>query len=221
MVRRALVERRPWLLASLLVALAWWFLGDSDAVPGLFKVIWKGMPLLLLSAYAWQRHLGPDGYVLSGALLVASVADMMSELIYATAGTIMAFSLLLMIWLYVRNRREHASISQKLLAFVLVLTIPVLTWALLVGEEGRLLATGFGLLLGIMAAMAWTSRFSRYRVGAGAMLVLLSELVLFATLGPALRGNAVAEFLVWPLYYAGQLMVATGIVVRLRREAES
>lgn len=219
MVRRALVERRPWLLASLIAALAWWALGDSDVVPGLFKIVWKGMPLLLLSVYAWQRHLRTDGFILAGLLLIAGLSDMMSELRYAASGTLMGFSFLLAIWLYSRNRREHTTSSQKGLALVAVLAVPIVSWFLLAGEPGRLAATGFALLLAIMAAMAWTSRFSRYRVGAGAMLVVVAELLLFAVQGPVLQDNPLARFFIWPLYFAGQLMIATGVVSRLRRDA--
>ncbi|WP_066556318.1 lysoplasmalogenase family protein [Croceicoccus bisphenolivorans] len=219
MVKRALVERRPWLFASLIAALAWWAFGDSDVVPGLFKIAWKAIPLALLAVYAYQRHLGPDGTILSGVMAIAAMADAMSELRYAAAGTLMAFSLLLAIWLYSRNRRETTSISQKLLAAALVVILPLLAWILLAGEDGRLLVTGFSLMLGIMAAMAWTSRFSRYRVGAGAILFVLSELVLFAISGPVLRDSPLGELLVWPLYYSGQLMIATGVVSRLRRDA--
>lgn len=218
-VRRALAQRRPWLLASIIVAVAWWFFEDSHMIPGLFKVVWKGLPLVLLALYAFQRHLGPDGHALTGLLLIAGVSDMFSELQYASAATLMGFSLLLGIWLYARNRRDHTVGSQKVLALVLVIAVPIISWFLLRGEEGRLLATGFSLLLAIMAAMAWTSRFSRYRVGVGAILFVVSDLLLFATLGPILHDNPIALKLVWPLYYAGQLLIATGVVSRLRRDA--
>ena len=219
MVRRALVERRPWLIASLIAALAWWGLGGSDIVPGLYKVIWKGAPLLLLAAYAWQRHLGSDGTVLAGFLVIAGMSDMMSELQFAAAGTLMGFSLLLAIWLFSRNRRDHASLTQVGLAVVIAVTVPLVAWFLLAGQDGRLIVTGFALLLAIMAATAWISRFSRYRVGAGAMLFVASELLLFASFGPVMQGSPVARLLIWPLYYAGQLMITTGVVSRLRRDA--
>ncbi|WP_170234823.1 lysoplasmalogenase family protein [Croceicoccus sediminis] len=218
-VKRALAQRRPWLLASIIGAVSWWFFADSHAIPGLFKVVWKGLPLILLALYAFQRHLGPDGHALTGLLLIAGVADSFSELQYASAATLMGFSLLLGIWLYARNRRDHTVTSQKILALVLVIAVPVISWFLLRGEEGRLLATGFSLLLAIMAATAWTSRFSRYRVGAGAVLFVVSDLLLFATLGPVLHDSPIATKLVWPLYYSGQLLIATGVVSRLRRDA--
>lgn len=219
MVKRALVERRPWLLVSLVAALAWWAFGDSQMVPGLFKMAWKAVPLACLAVYAFQRHLGPDGTILTAMLAIAAMADAMTELIYAAAGTLMTFSLLLAIWLYSRNRRETTSLSQKGLGLALVLVLPAAAWVMLAGEDGRLLVTGFSLMLAIMAAMAWTSRFSRYRVGAGAMLFVLSQFVLFAITGPIWRASEWGELLVWPLYYSGQLLITTGVVGRLRRDA--
>lgn len=218
MVRRALIDRRPWLLASIVAALAWWFFAESDYVPGLFLIAWKAIPLACLAVYAFQRHLGRDGTILSGVMAIAAMSDAMTELRYIAAGTLMAFSLLLAIWLYMRNRRDSASGSQLALATTLVLLVPGATWMLLAGEDGRLLVTGYALLLAIMAATAWTSRFSRYRVGVGAMLFVASDLILFATNGPLLRDNAIATAAVWPLYYAGQLLIATGVVGRLRRD---
>ncbi|AKM09993.1 lysoplasmalogenase family protein [Croceicoccus naphthovorans] len=218
MVKRALVERRPWLFASLLVALAWLFLSGDPAIPGIYKFVWKGVPVALLAVYAFQRHLGRDGMLLTAVLVLAAIADMFSELQFAAAGTVMSFSLLAAIWLYWSNRRENIVGSQKALALVLAIAVPVVSWLLLAGEEGRALATGFSLLMAIMAALAWTSRFSRYRVGVGAVLFVVSELLLFATQGPILRDNSIAAWLVWPVYYAGQLMIATGVVSRLRRE---
>ncbi|RVQ69087.1 lysoplasmalogenase [Croceicoccus ponticola] len=221
MVRRALIERRPWLFASLLVALAWWAFSDSDMVPGLYKMVWKAVPLALLAIYAFQRHLGTDGTILSGIMATAAMADAMSELHYLAAGTIMALSLFLAVWLYARNRRAMLATSQKLLAILLVITVPIIAWYLLPGVDGRQLVTGYGLLIGIMAAMAWTSRFSRYRVGAGAMLFVVSELVLFSISGPLMRDSSLDSTVVWPLYYAGQLLIATGVVSGLRRAADA
>ncbi|MDR7103294.1 lysoplasmalogenase family protein [Croceicoccus sp. BE223] len=214
-----MIERRPWLFASLLVALSWWAFGDSDHVPGLFKIAWKATPLSLLAIYSFQRHLGPDGTILAGVMGMAALADGISELVYSAAGTLMGFSLLLAIWLYSRNRREHLALSQKGVALALVIALPAISWFLVPQEDGRTLVAGYALLMAIMAAMAWTSRFSRYRVGMGAMMFVVSELLLFAVSGPMLRGNAWAAWLIYPIYYSGQLLIATGVVSRLRREA--
>ena len=64
--------------------------------------------------------------------------------------------------------------------------------------------------LGIMAATAWTSRFPRYRTGLGAMLFLASDVLIFSRAGP-LAGSIVPTLLIWPLYFAGQAMIASGV----------
>ena len=53
-------------------------------------------------------------------------------------------------------------------------------------------------------------------MGTGAVLFLLSDLLLFARMGP-LQGNVVPEILIWPLYYVGQLLIATGVAQTLRK----
>ena len=74
--------------------------------------------------------------------------------------------------------------------------------------------------LGAMAAGAWASVFPRYRVGAGAALFLFSDLLLFAEMGP-LAGSLVPQFLVWPIYYLGQLLIAIGVAQTLcKRDPE-
>jgi len=65
-----------------------------------------------------------------------------------------------------------------------------------------------------MAGAAWTSRFSRYRVGIGAVLFALSDLLIFGRLGP-LAASPLPHLLVWPLYFAGQALIAWGVVTRL------
>jgi uncharacterized membrane protein YhhN len=69
----------------------------------------------------------------------------------------------------------------------------------------------YGLALGGMVATAWISRFPRSWVGAGALLFAVSDLLIFARLGP-LVDSIVPTLLVWPLYVAGQAMIAYGVV---------
>jgi uncharacterized membrane protein YhhN len=85
-----------------------------------------------------------------------------------------------------------------------------------IDREQALNVALYALALGAMAASAWASVFPRYRVGAGAVLFLLSDLLLFAEMGP-LQGNLVPQIMVWPLYYLGQLLIATGVTVTLRK----
>ena len=68
-----------------------------------------------------------------------------------------------------------------------------------------------------MAGMAWTSSYPRYRVGIGAMLIVAASLLMFAQTDPILPGG-LALYLIWPLYFVGQFMIATGIIQTIRHE---
>ena len=83
---------------------------------------------------------------------------------------------------------------------------------LLLGLPGALYASG----LGVMTAAAWTSSFPRYRVGLGAVMFAVSDLLIFADLGP-LADSALPGLLIWPLYYFGQFLICTGVVGELKR----
>jgi uncharacterized membrane protein YhhN len=69
-----------------------------------------------------------------------------------------------------------------------------------------------------MAASAWISRFPRYLTGIGAMMFLGSDLLIFARLGP-LAGSALPGLLIWPLYFAGQVLIAWGVTQTLKQDA--
>ena len=73
----------------------------------------------------------------------------------------------------------------------------------------------YSLGLALMAATAWLSRFPRYRVGIGAVLFAVSDLLIFARMGP-LADSPLPDLLIWPLYYFGQFLICTGVVGELR-----
>jgi uncharacterized membrane protein YhhN len=120
------------------------------------------------------------------------------------------------ITLYLRHRRERLTPTQKAAAVALLLLTPAIAYML---PYNRSIASSlglYGLALGAMAASAWASSFPRYRVGAGAVLFVVSDLLIFASLGP-LAQNAVPRLLVWPLYYLGQFLICTGVLRTLRK----
>jgi len=48
-------------------------------------------------------------------------------------------------------------------------------------------------------------------------MFVASDLLIFARLGGVL-GENVTGWLVWPLYYAGQLLICTGVIRAVRRD---
>ena len=53
-------------------------------------------------------------------------------------------------------------------------------------------------------------------MGAGAILFVVSDLLIFARLGP-LATSLIPEYLVWPIYYLGQLLITVGVITTLRK----
>lgn len=212
MPRRALMEHRPWLLAGVIAAVAYYvFQGSIKVEP--IEIALKGAGVGFLAIYALRRAPGPDGLILTVALALSALADMALELWFEAGGALFAASHLVAIALYMRNRRESPSLSQHLLGLALLIAVPAFSYAL----SGDPLIGVYAITLGAMAAAAWTSRFPRYRVGIGALLFVVSDWLIFSRIGP-FDFATLPDVLVWPLYFAGQIMIATGVVQTLRGE---
>ena len=79
------------------------------------------------------------------------------------------------------------------------------------------MATGYSAIVGAIAAAAWTSRFPRYRVGLGAVMFVVSDLLIFAR-EAAVLPDLVTGWLIWPLYYFGQFLITVGVIGALRQK---
>ena len=182
-------------------------------MPEAYQTLLKGAGVGLLAAYAFRRAPGLDGKLIGVALALSACADMALELNLFVGGALFAFSHAVAIYLYLRNRRERVTTSQWLFAIAIVIGTPVVSYFL----SDRVEIAFYSTFLGVMAAMAWTSSFPRYRVGIGAVLFIVSDWLIFSDMGSFNLGE-VPRLLVWPLYYSGQLMIATGVVQTLRGE---
>ena len=217
MTRRALIDHRPWLLASLAASISYFFFRDNP-VPGLYLIAWKGAAVAFLAVYAARRGRGADGWLLTGVMTLGALGDMALELSLVTGGALFALGHLVAIVLFLRNPRERRTGSQILAAFALLVGPPLVGAMLAMPDPRWPLAAGYAAVVGAMAAAAWMSRFSRYRVGIGAVLFVASDLLIFAREGQALS-EPVAWWLIWPLYYAGQFLIAIGVIGMLRNRS--
>lgn len=217
MPQRALIEQRPWLLASLVAGISFYLVRDS-ALPGIQMMAWKGAGVALLAVYALVRHSGGDARQIAAVMGFGALGDVLIELKLEWGAIAFLVGHLIAIRLYWRHRRPSLPLSQKLTALALLILVPLISF-LLPADRGAapgvaLYATG----LGAMAAAAWTSSFPRYRVGIGAVMFVISDLLIFARIGP-LAQSPLPDLLIWPLYYFGQLLICTGVVGELRSRA--
>lgn len=210
MPRRALAEHRPWLLVSLAAALAFYFLSD-ERVGGLFLLMFKGGACLALAAYALAHHRSREARLIAAVMVFSAAGDVAIELDETWGGGLFLVAHLIAIALYRLNPRQAPARSQVLAALALIVGVPLGAYLL----TGHAAVALYAVALGVMAGSAWVSRFSRYRVGIGALLFVISDLLIFARLGGEID-QPIHDWLVWPLYYAGQFLICTGVIQRLR-----
>jgi uncharacterized membrane protein YhhN len=217
MAKRALIEQRPWLLASIAAATLYYFLRDNPVGEGTWGLALKGASVGLLALYVALRvpqgkHRA-DGLLLVAALALAACGDVAIELDFLAGGAFFAAAHVAAVALYLRNLHQRPSPVQKLFSAVLLIGTPLVSWLL----SGQAQIAIYATFLGAMASAAWMSHYPRYRVGTGAVLFVLSDWLIFAREGPFDLEPA-DTILIWPLYYAAQIMIATGIIQCLRGE---
>ena len=211
MSQRALIDKRPWLVASLIAGISYYFL-RGDTLPDIYEWALKGTGVALLAAYALSRHKGADSMAIAAVMGFGALGDVLIELKLEWGAAAFLAGHLIAIHLYLRHRRSALETSQKVLGLALLVLTPLISWKL----TGSALVVVYALGLGAMAGAAWISSFPRYRVGIGAVLFVASDLLIFARMG-AMQQSPLPDLLIWPLYYFGQFLIATGVVGELRR----
>jgi hypothetical protein len=212
MPKRTLMDHRPWLLAAVIAAVAYFAVKDS-ALGGVYVMMIKGLGVGFLAIYALRNSQQVDSRILALYLALCALGDMGIELSLELGGALFAAAHLAAIVLFLSHPREHTSLSQKGLSAALIAGVPLVSWLL----SGQWMVAAYGLVLGAMAACAWLSHFPRYRVGIGAILFVMSDFLIFAREG-VLADSFVPQWFVWPLYFAGQVLIATGVIQTLRGE---
>ena len=215
MPKRAFAEKRPWLVASLVAGITYFFVRNSE-VPGIYLMAWKGTGVAMLAAYALARHKGADSRQIAAVMAFGALGDVLIELVLEWGAIAFLIGHLIAIRLYWRHRREPLAFSQKLAAVGMAVLIPTISFLLPLDRAAAPGVALYALGLGMMAASAWASSFSRYRVGIGAVMFAVSDLLIFARMGP-LAQSQLPGLLIWPLYYFGQFLICTGVVGELQR----
>ena len=211
MRRLALADKRPYLLLSLAAAFLYYYLRVSE-LPEFYVIPIKGAACAFLAIYALVRHSSRDAKLVAAMMALAALGDMAVDVdLYVGAGLFFLHHIVAVV-LYVTHRRAALTGSQKAAVVALLFGPPIIAQLMLADQWVSLYAAS----LAIMAAAAWASSFPRYRVGAGAVLFVVSDLLIFAGLGP-LAGTFAPEYLVWPIYYLGQFLICTGIIQTLRK----
>jgi len=217
MPKRALIEKRPWLLASLIAGISYYFIRHGT-VPDIYEWAWKGAGVALLAVYALTRHKGADSRQIAAVMAFGALGDVLIELQLEAGAVAFLIGHLIAIQLYRRHRRESLTFSQKAAGLVMLVLIPVIAFMLPTERAAAPGITLYSAGLAAMTAAAWTSSFPRYRVALGAVMFAVSDLLIFSRMGP-LAQSPLPDLLIWPLYYFGQFLICVGVVGELRRRS--
>ena len=186
--------------------------------PHWLTVVWKGAGVGLLALWAAVQMRDRDSALITLVLALGAAGDVLIDAVGLVPGALaFAAGHVVAIILYARHRRPTMSASQRLLGWLIAPAATLIAALLVAGQPGALGVTSYAAIVGSMAAFAWTSRFPRYRVGLGAVFFLISDLLIFARLGPMAESD-LPTLLIWPLYFAGQALIAWGAVGALARD---
>ena len=181
------------------------------------EVLWKGAGVALLALYAGLKARSTDGWLLTAVMALGALGDV---LLVTSGLTIGALAFLAghvtAIVLYASNRRKASTLA----LLVAVAFIPVVVGIAFHLPADRAGAPGVALYatgLSAMAASAWLSRFPRGQVALGALMFLVSDLMIFAR-GGLLPESFATGLAIWGLYYLGQLLICVGVARALANE---
>ena len=184
--------------------------------PGI--IVWKGAGVALLALWAAMNARSADGWLITFVMAFGALGDVLLDAVTLEVGAIsFVIGHVIAMGLYWRNRRASLTGSQRGLAIILVPLTTLISWLLVRHQPGAGGVALYGAIVAFMAAFAWTSRFPRYRTGIGAMLFVISDLLIFARLGGTVPAP-IASALIWPLYFGGQALIVWGVVTTLARD---
>jgi uncharacterized membrane protein YhhN len=210
------INRRYALSIAALVASVIYFAasrgGYEDAA---WVIAAKGASVGLLAIWARLEATSRDGRMIAAVLALGALGDVMLETHGMMTGALVFLAgHILACVLYVRNKGPAIWFAMPVAALVAVTAY----WLPAVRSEAPGVAL-YALGLGAMAGTALFSRFPFASVGVGALLFVVSDLLIFARMGP-LAGSDIANLLIWPTYFIGQALIAWGVVTTLQREGK-
>jgi uncharacterized membrane protein YhhN len=215
-VMKSELVAKPVFIAALVAGITY-LLGMNLALSPALMSAWKGAGVALLAFWAALNARDLDGWLIVGVMTCGALGDVLLEALalgiigLAIAGGAFLIGHVIAMFLYFRNWRPCITFSQRLLS-ALVVPLSVLIVFLLTQEVWAGVYTFF---VAGMAASAWTSRFPRYQTGIGAMMFLVSDLLIFARMS-VLEESMAVSFAIWAFYFIGQVLILTGVLGSLR-----
>lgn len=201
-----------WLAASLIAGCSYWFARDAElAFP--VMIAWKGSCVGLLAIHALTMPRSASSLALAAIMALGSLGDMLIEISLAAGALAFLVGHLVAIRFYWLNRTPDRPALRRLFGPAIVVVLPLVAFFLPADRSAAPAVAVYSAGLAGMLAAALASRFPLGRVGLGAALFALSDLLIFARMGP-LASSPIPGLLIWPLYFFGQFLICIGIIGR-------
>lgn len=205
------------LYTAALIAGISYFFSDALAVAGPVHLVWKGAGVGLLAAWAAARARSADGRLAAGAFALYAAADVLIEF-GRTIGALGFIAGHLAMMTVLLRQRVPVGAPQRGLAWLVLVAVPLVAFVLPASRSDGAQVAVYAAFLGGMAAAAAASRFPPRQVALGAALFVISDWLIFSRLGP-LALFVIPDLLVWPTYFAGQALLAWGVVRGLEQRS--
>lgn len=207
-------------LAAAIVGGVSYLAADHITLSPAASLAWKGTGVGFLALYAAFAAQSLDGWLVCAVMALGAAGDvLLGAAGFVVGGAAFLLGHLVAIALYLRNRRDGLGWPSWIAAVALIVATVTTAFLLPADRAGAPGVAAYATGLSCMAASAWLSRFPR-GVPLGATLFLASDLLIFARSGP-LAGAAWAGFAIWSLYFAGQALVAAGVVRSLSAQRKA
>jgi uncharacterized membrane protein YhhN len=204
------------ILIAAILAGAGYLVAVQSALPAATIAVAKASGPFLIGLYAACHARTLDGWLLVAVMLFCAVGDglITSQVAIATLATAIAH--MIATALYLRHRAWSITGLRNAARLAVVPTTVLVAWQLPIGigSEDAIGTIAYAFFMSVMVATAWSSQFAKSSVGVGVTLFLVSDLLLFGIMGPLARTDALMA-LIWILYLAGQVLIATGVVKTL------
>lgn len=205
------VASRLLLVAALAVGLSFTLASADRGFASPAMLAWKGGGVALLAGYAAVRARDLDGWLLAGVMAFGALGDVLIDALGAMAGAGAFFvAHVVAVILYARNPRPRLGWVERGVCAALPLAAMAIA-VLCVPRQA--FSGGMALyLLGVsaMAAFAFASRFRRGRVALGAVMFVVSDMLIVTHLPPVREPRAVS-IAIWLLYFVGQVLITLGV----------
>jgi uncharacterized membrane protein YhhN len=207
-------------LAGAVIAGVSYLAADRLALPAAAALAWKGAGVGLLALYAGLSARSVDGWLICAVMALGATGDvLLGPAGFVVGGGAFLIGHLVAIVLYQRNRRAGLGWPDWLLAAAFMAAVIAAAFLLPADRAGAPGVAVYAAGLSYMAASAWLSRFPRNWVALGALMFVVSDLLIFARAGPLAGSGWWLGFAIWGLYFAGQALACAGVVRELARRA--